>query len=283
MNKIIDGRKISKEIRIELANQIKDIEVSHSLRPKLAVALVGDNSSALAYVNGIKKMSKLACIDVELTEHPATISELKFLEEIERINNDNSVNGLLVLMPLPAHISKEKVFELLLPIKDVDGLTSQNIGDFYQGKNSHNASTPKGVDLMIEHLNLDIKGFDACVIGASNVVGKPMAELLLQREATVSICHKETKSLKKYTKDADLIVACAGVAHLVKEEMVKEGAIIIDVGVNFIDGKMVGDCDFDNMKDKVSLITPVPGGVGPMTIATLFTQTFNSFKEMNNF
>jgi len=282
MDNIIDGRQISKKVRTELASYIERYETQLGFKPKLAVLLVGENKSAIAYVKGIMKMAKLSKVDVELVEYPDSITETNFLNEIRKFNQDSEVNGMLVLMPLPAHISRDNVFKVMSPLKDVDGLTSANIGDFYYGKTTHVASTPKGVDTLIEELKLEVKGLDACVIGASPVVGKPMAELLLQREATVTICHKETKDLRKHTLNADLIVACAGVAHLVKEDMVKENVIIFDVGVNFIEGKMVGDCDFDHIKDKASLITPVPGGVGPMTIATLFTQTYNAYKIMNN-
>jgi methylenetetrahydrofolate dehydrogenase (NADP+)/methenyltetrahydrofolate cyclohydrolase len=278
MENIINGREVSKSVRIALASEIEQ----YQKRPKLAVSIVGDNSSAMAYVKGIMKMAKLAKVEIELNTYDQTITELDYLNEIKRYNEDDSINGVLVLMPLPNHISRDKVLKCLDPLKDVDGLTSANIGAFHNGEVAHVASTPKGVDTLIEKLGLDVKGMDAVVIGASNVVGKPMAELLLQREATVTVCHKETKSLAKYTKEADLVVACAGVAHLVKEDMVKDGVIIFDVGVNFVEGKMVGDCDFEAIKNKAKLITPVPGGVGPMTIATLFTQTYNSFKIMNN-
>lgn len=282
MDNIINGRQISIEVRKKLAIEIAEIEMKLGIKPKLCVALVGNDSSALAYVKGIQKMSKLSKVDVELLNYDESISQEEFLVEINKINEDDSINGLLVLMPLPSHIKRESVFEVLSPIKDVDGLTSENIGNFYQGLKAHYASTPKGVDHIIDYLGIDVKGMDACVVGASNVVGKPMAELLLQREATVSICHKETKSLIKYTKEADIIVACAGVAHLIKADMVKDDVIIFDVGINFVDGKMVGDVDFDEVVKKAKLITPVPGGVGPMTIATLFHQTFNAFKKMNN-
>jgi len=282
MEKIIDGRIISKELRRNLGKEILKIEEELSKRPKLKVVVVGDNSSAISYIKGVISMSKLTRIDVELEEYPIETTEEQFLDNVELLNKDNSVNGVLIMTPLPDHISVLKVFNRLDPVKDVDGLTPFNVGNFFKYEECHMAATPKGVDNIIEYLGLDIKGMNVCVIGASIVVGRPMAEHLLRRDATVSICHKETRDLTMYTKQADIVVSCAGVPNLVTADMVKDDVIILDVGVNFVDGKMCGDCDFDGILEKARYITPVPGGVGPMTIAQIYTQTFNAFKKMNN-
>ncbi|HAY41840.1 MAG TPA: bifunctional methylenetetrahydrofolate dehydrogenase/methenyltetrahydrofolate cyclohydrolase FolD [Gammaproteobacteria bacterium] len=245
----------------------------------MAVILVGTDPASEVYV----KNKTRACVEVgfysDQLHKSANITQEELLSEIYRLNEHETIDGILVQLPLPKHIDENAILEAILPEKDVDGFSSENIGKLMQNKPFISPCTPKGIMTMLESLDYNLKGKDCIIIGASNIVGRPMAMELLNSGATVTVCHSSTKDITKKTKEADVIIAAAGVTHLVNGDWVKDGAVIIDVGINRLDnGKLTGDVDFDTVKDKVSAISPVPGGVGPMTIATLLENTLIAFK-----
>ena len=247
--------------------------------PGLAVILIGDDPASHAYV----KMKAKACEKVgfySITHNmPDTISQDEIIATIKMMNDNPRIDGILVQLPLPKHVDTDKILEVIDPKKDVDGFHAYNVGRLVTGLDSFVACTPLGVMKMFEEYNIELRGKDVCVVGARNIVGKPMASLLLNAEATVTITHIYTKDLKAHTSKADIVVVGVGVPGLIKEDMVKEGAIVIDIGINRIeDGSLVGDVDFKNVSPKCSYITPVPGGVGPMTIAMLLNNTLKSAK-----
>ncbi len=272
---IIDGKKIAEQVRSEVAKEVEKC----TRPPGLAVVLVGDDQASEVYVRNKTR----ACVEVgfysDQLHKSANITQEELLSEIQRLNNNNNIDGILVQLPLPAHINSNIIIEAIIPEKDVDGFSSENVGKLMLNKPFIRPCTPKGVMRMLASIDYDLRGKDCVIIGASNIVGRPMSMELLNAGATVQICHKETKNITEKTRTADLIVAAAGVAHLVKEEWVKEGAVVIDVGINRLEnGKLTGDVDFDSVKDKALAITPVPGGVGPMTIATLLENTLAAYK-----
>ncbi len=272
---IIDGKKIAKKLREDIAKEVK----GYSRPPGLAVILVGTDPASEVYV----KNKTRACVEVgfysDQLHKSANITQEELLSEIYRLNEHETIDGILVQLPLPKHIDENAILEAILPEKDVDGFSSENIGKLMQNKPFISPCTPKGIMTMLESLDYNLKGKDCIIIGASNIVGRPMAMELLNSGATVTVCNSSTKDITKKTKEADVIIAAAGVTHLVNGDWVKDGAVIIDVGINRLDnGKLTGDVDFDTVKDKVSAISPVPGGVGPMTIATLLENTLIAFK-----
>jgi len=276
---LIDGKSLAKKVQATVATEVAQLKQEKNIVPGLAVILIGDDPASHAYV----KMKAKACENVGFysISHnmPDTISQDEIIETIKMMNDNPRIDGILVQLPLPKHVDTDKILEVIDPKKDVDGFHAYNVGRLVTGLESFVACTPLGVMKMFEEYNIDLRGQDVCVVGASNIVGKPMAALLLNAEATVTITHIYTKDLKAHTSKADIIVVGVGVPGLIKEDMVKEGAIVIDIGINRIeDGSLVGDVDFENVSPKCSYITPVPGGVGPMTIAMLLSNTLKSAK-----
>ena len=273
--KIIDGKTLAENLRKNIANEVKQ----YSRPPGLAVLLVGDDQASQVYVRNKSR----ACVEVgfysDQIHKSANITQEELLSEVQRLNENNNIDGILVQLPLPSHIDANEIIEAIIPEKDVDGFSSENVGKLSLNKPFISPCTPKGVIKMLDSIKCDLRGKDCVIIGASNIVGRPMAMEFLNAGATVQVCHKETKEIKQKAKSADIIVAAAGVANLVNSEWVKEGAVIIDVGINRLeDGSMTGDVDFDDVKDIVSAISPVPGGVGPMTIAVLLENTLTAYQ-----
>ncbi|MDA9030215.1 bifunctional methylenetetrahydrofolate dehydrogenase/methenyltetrahydrofolate cyclohydrolase FolD [Candidatus Pseudothioglobus singularis] len=273
--KIIDGKTLAENLRKNIANEVKQ----YSRPPGLAVLLVGDDQASQVYVRNKSR----ACVEVgfysDQIHKSANITQEELLSEVQRLNENNNIDGILVQLPLPSHIDANEIIEAIIPEKDVDGFSSENVGKLSLNKPFISPCTPKGVIKMLDSIKCDLRGKDCVIIGASNIVGRPMAMEFLNAGATVQVCHKETKEIKQKAKSADIIVAAAGVANLVNSEWVKEGAVIIDVGINRLeDGSMTGDVDFDDVKDTVSAISPVPGGVGPMTIAVLLENTLTAYQ-----
>jgi len=273
--KVIDGKTLAQNLRKNIANEVKQ----YSRPPGLAVLLVGDDQASQVYVRNKSR----ACVEVgfysDQIHKSANITEEELLSEVYRLNENSTIDGILVQLPLPSHIDSNKIIEAIIPEKDVDGFSSENVGKLSQNKPFISPCTPKGIMKMLASIKCDLRGKDCVIIGASNIVGRPMAMELLNAGATVQVCHKETKDITQKSKSADVIIAAAGVANLVKSDWVKEGAVIIDVGINRLeDGTLAGDVDFDDVKDKVSAISPVPGGVGPMTIAVLLENTLTAYQ-----
>lgn len=276
---LLDGKSLSLSIQEKLKVEVEELK-DKGITPGLAVILVGDDNASHTYVN----MKEKACINTGIYsivhKMPSSISENKILETILMINNNPNIDGVLVQLPLPAHINTTKIIESIDSKKDVDGFHPYNVGRLVSNLSSFVPCTPLGVMNLLKHYNIDVEGLNACVVGASNIVGKPMMNLLLNAGATVDICHIFTKNLKEHTKTADIIIVGVGKVNLITEDMVKEGAIVVDIGTNRADnGNLVGDVDFSNVSQKCSYITPVPGGVGPMTIAMLLSNTIESAKN----
>jgi len=276
---LIDGKSLANKVQTNVASEVEDLKQTKNIVPGLAVILIGDDPASHAYV----KMKAKACEKVgfySITHNmPDSISQDEIIATIEMMNNNPRIDGILVQLPLPKHVDTDKILEVIDPKKDVDGFHAYNVGRLVTNLDSFVACTPLGVMQMFEAYNINLQGQDVCVVGASNIVGKPMAALLLNAEATVTVTHIHTKNLKAHTSKADIIVVGVGVPGLIKDDMVKEGAIVIDIGINRIeDGSLVGDVDFANVSKKCSYITPVPGGVGPMTIAMLLSNTLKAAK-----
>jgi len=276
---LIDGKSLAKKVQDSVAQEVSDLKQEKNIVPGLAVILIGDDPASHAYV----KMKAKACENVgfySITHNmPDTISQDEIIATIEMMNNNPRIDGILVQLPLPKHVDTDKILEVIDPKKDVDGFHAYNVGRLVTNLDAFVACTPLGVMKMFEEYNIDLKGKDVCVVGASNIVGKPMASLLLNANATVTVTHIFTKDLKAHTLNADIVIVGVGVPGLIKEDMIKEGAIVIDIGINRVeDGSLVGDVDFKNVSPKCSYITPVPGGVGPMTIAMLLSNTLKAAK-----
>ena len=274
---LIDGKSLANKVQTSVTSQVEQLKREKNIVPGLAVILIGDDPASHAYV----KMKAKACEKVgfySITHSmPDSISQDEIIATIEMINNNPRIDGILVQLPLPKHVDTDKILEVIDPKKDVDGFHAYNVGRLVTKLDSFVACTPLGVMKMFEEYNIDLKGQDVCVVGASNIVGKPMAALLLNADATVTVTHIHTKDLKSHTLKADIIVVGVGVTGLIKEDMVKEDAIVIDIGMNRLeDGTLTGDVDFKNVSKKCSYITPVPGGVGPMTIAMLLSNTLKA-------
>ncbi len=276
---ILDGKKLSNKIKNEVKIEADKLK-SYGVTPGLAVILVGNDPASQVYVNMKAKACKESGIYSIVHEFPESISENELLDTIKRINQNPNIHGLLIQLPLPKHIDTTKVLEAVAPEKDVDGFHPYNVGRLVAGLDSFAPCTPLGVMELFKEYNIDVKGLNACVVGASNIVGKPMQALLLNQFATVDICHIYTKNLKEHTERADIVVVGVGKPNLITADMVKEGAIVVDIGINRLEnGKLVGDVDFENVSKKASFITPVPGGVGPMTIAMLLKNTIKAAKK----
>ena len=276
---ILDGKALSNKIKDEVALEVKELKNETGRVPGLAVILVGNDEASHAYV-GMKKKACDAVGFYSVThEMPKDISQEAIEKTIEMMNQNPNIDGILIQLPLPKQIDTTRLLELVSPEKDVDGFHPFNVGRLTTGLKGFVPCTPLGVMKLLEEYNIDVQGMNACVIGASNIVGKPMASLLLNANATVDICHIYTKNLQKHTLEADILLVGVGVINLIKADMVKDDVIIIDIGINRADnGKLVGDVDFENVSKKASFITPVPGGVGPMTIAMLLRNTLESAK-----
>jgi methylenetetrahydrofolate dehydrogenase (NADP+)/methenyltetrahydrofolate cyclohydrolase len=273
---IIDGRQLSHTLRQDYGRRVQRL-ASQGVTPGLAVLLVGQNPASQVYV----KNKVLACKEIGmhsvLLEFEADMTQARLLQEIDRLNHDASIHGILVQLPLPSQIDPQSVIQAISPLKDVDGFNLESAGGLMCGTKSFWPCTPHGCLQMLDAIGFDLKGKHAVVVGRSNIVGKPMALMLLQRNATVTICHSQTADLKAQTLQADVLVAAVGIRHLIKADMVKPGAVVLDVGMNRDEqGKLCGDVDFAAVKEVASYITPVPGGVGPMTITMLLANTLEA-------
>ncbi|HTY94620.1 MAG TPA: bifunctional methylenetetrahydrofolate dehydrogenase/methenyltetrahydrofolate cyclohydrolase FolD [Steroidobacteraceae bacterium] len=275
--RIIDGRAIAAKIREEQKQRILRLQQQHGVRPGLAVILVGNDPASRVYVRNKVTACKDVGIRSELVEMPSTATQDQLLSRIDALNTDPTVHGILVQLPLPPQIDVHSVLERIDFHKDVDGFHLYNVGGLITGNTVFPPCTPYGVQKILEHEHIPVEGRNVVVVGASNIVGKPMALMLMQQEATVCICHKKTRDLGMFTMLADILVVAAGVPGLIVPQMVRTGAVVIDVGINRLaDGRIVGDVDFEGVRQKASAITPVPGGVGPMTIAMLLHNTVQS-------
>ncbi len=280
MGTVLYGSEVAKEIRASLKEQINEIRTAGKRIPKLVVILVGNNTASLSYVSGKEKACREIGMENILLHLKEETTEGELLEEIQRLNEDASVDGILVQLPLPKHMDEHKILFAIDPKKDVDGFHPYNIGKMMLQEDTYLPCTPKGIIRLLEISGYsDLSGLRAVVIGRSNIVGKPVAQLLLNRNATVTICHSRTKNIEQICASADILIASVGQARLVKADWVKEGAAVIDVGINRVDGKLCGDVDFEDVKDKTAVITPVPKGVGPMTIAMLLENTLEAYRK----
>jgi methylenetetrahydrofolate dehydrogenase (NADP+) / methenyltetrahydrofolate cyclohydrolase len=275
---IIDGKKEAALLREEIKKEILLLKEKTKKVPGLSVILIGDFTPSQIYVKNKEKNSKEVGINSEVIKYPKDITEQEVLNKIKELNNNPEVSGILVQLPLPKHINKEKIINAIHPKKDVDGFNPINVGNLASGYDAIIPCTPLGCLHLIKKIEKDLSGKHAVIIGRSNLNGKPMAQLLLRENCTVTIVHSKTKDLKAECQKADILVAAVGKANLVKGDWVKKDSIIIDVGINKVEEKIVGDVDFESVKEKVKAITPVPGGVGPMTIACLLKNTLECFK-----
>ncbi len=275
---IIDGKKEAEIIRNEIKREISDLKKKKGKIPSLTVILIGDFAPSLIYVKNKEKSAKEVGINSEIIRYPKNVSEKDILEKIKELNKNDEISGILVQLPLPSQISKEKIINAINPSKDVDGFNPVNVGNLSSGYDSIVPCTPLGCLLLIKKIESNLAGKHAVIIGRSNLNGKPMAQLLLKENCTVTIVHSKTNDLKNECLKADILVAAVGVPNLIKKDWVKKNAIVIDVGINKVGEKIVGDVNFDELKENVKAITPVPGGVGPMTIACLLKNTLTCFK-----
>jgi methylenetetrahydrofolate dehydrogenase (NADP+)/methenyltetrahydrofolate cyclohydrolase len=276
---LIDGNALSQQMRSDFATRTQSL-IAQGVHPGLAVILVGDNPASQVYVRNKVKACEQVGIHSVLEKHPAHLSQADLLDRVQQLNLDPRIHGILVQLPLPAHIDAHSVIEAISPAKDVDGFHVANAGALLTGLPAYWPCTPHGCMKMLDSIGYSLKGKHAVVIGRSNIVGKPMALMLLQENATVTVCHSATVNLKHHTLQADVIVAAVGKRHMLTADMVKPGAVVIDVGMNRDDaGKLCGDVDFESVKHVASFITPVPGGVGPMTITMLLANTLDSAQQ----
>ncbi len=276
---IIDGKKTAAELRKELKKKVTELKSTFNAVPGLTVILVGEDPPSKIYVKNKEKFAKEIGINSEVIRYPENVEEKVVLNKIRELNDDNKVSGILTQLPLPKHIDKRKVIETILPGKDVDGFHPANVGNLSSGYDSNIPCTPLGCYLLLKQVEKNLSGKHAVVIGRSNLNGKPMTQLLLKENCTVTITHSKTKDLKAECNRADIIIAAVGRPKLVKGDWIKKGAIVIDVGINKTDSGLVGDVDFEEVSKVAKAITPVPGGVGPMTIACLLNNTIECFKK----
>ena len=275
---IIDGKKTAEILRSEIKKEINFIKEQTNKVPNLSVILIGNYAPSEIYVKNKIKKSKEVGINSNIIRYPENISEEEILKKIKELNEDNDVSGILVQLPLPKQISKEKIINLIYPSKDVDGFHPINVGNLASGNNAIVPCTPLGCSILIKKIEKDLSGKHAVIVGRSNLNGKPMAQLLLKENCTVTIVHSKTKNIKDECLKADILVVAIGAPHFIQKDWVKNVEIVIDVVINNVGDKLVGDVKFDEVKEKVKAITPVPGGVGPMTIACLLKNTLNCFK-----
>lgn len=279
MAEIIDGKAVAKKIRKELKKEVEELK-TNEITPKLAVIMVGDNSASQVYVRNKSKACEKAGIKFEEFLFDKDTTEEKLLDTIDMLNKDESVHGILLQSPVPKHINIQKAFEKISPKKDVDGFNAVNVGKLSIGQDAFISCTPYGIITMLEEYNIETEGKHAVILGRSNIVGKPMIQCMLNKNATVTVCHSRTKNIAEITRNADILIAAIGKPKFVTEDMVKDDVVIIDVGINRMeDGTLCGDVDFENVSKKASYITPVPGGVGPMTIAMLIYNVVRAAKN----
>lgn len=277
MTEIIDGKALAQKMQAQLAEKVARMQEKYNLVPGLAVILVGDNPASQVYVHNKERAAKKAGFKSETVRLSDAISEEELIDVIESYNQAPSIHGILVQLPLPAHINDKKIILAIDPHKDVDGFHPMNTGHLWSGRSVMVPCTPAGIMEMLSAYQVGLEGKHAVIIGRSNIVGKPMAQLLLEKNATVTLTHSRTKHLSEVARCADVLIVAIGQGHFVTEDFVKEGAVVIDVGMNRDeDGKLIGDVNFDQVAKKASLITPVPGGVGPMTITMLLEQTYQA-------
>ena len=276
---LLDGKALSEKIKEEVKVEVAQLVEEKQITPGLAVILVGNDAASATYVASKAKSCKNAGIYSVVHEMPESITQEELLETIARMNENPKLDGILVQLPLPKHIDTTVVLEAINPLKDVDGFHPYNVGRMVSNLDSFLPATPFGVMRMFQEYGIELSGKNVCVIGSSDIVGKPMAALLTNAKATVTVCNSRTKDLSSHTKAADIVVIAVGVPHLLKADMLKDGTVVIDVGINRLDtGKLTGDADFEDCKSKCTHITPVPGGVGPMTIAMLLKNTIKAAK-----
>ena len=276
---LLDGKKVSQDIKDNLKQEVIEITKNNERAPHLTIVLVGDVMASKIYVKNKIKACEYTGIKSTLIKKEETIQTEELVALIEELNNDDSVDGIIVQLPLPKHIDEQLIINTISHKKDVDGFGIENKGRLFSGLDCFKSATPFGIIKLLEAYNIDITGMNAVVVGRSNIVGKPMSIMLLDKNATVTICHSRTKDLKSVTSQADLLVVAIGKTKFIKENMVKENAIVIDVGKNRDEFGLCGDVDFENVSKKASYITPVPGGVGPLTIAMLLTNTVLAYKR----
>lgn len=282
MTEIINGKELAKKIKKELKEEVIKLK-ENGINPKLAVIMVGNDPGSQVYVRNKSKACEKVGIDFKEYLFEENISEDFLLETIHKLNNDSSVHGILLQSPVPKHININKAFQTILPEKDVDGFNPVNVGKLTIGEDTFISCTPYGIIKMLEEYNIETEGKNAVILGRSNIVGKPMIQCMLNKNSTVTVCHSKTKNIEEITKKADIIISAIGRPKFVKENMVKDGAVVIDVGINRLeDGTICGDVDYEAVSRKASYITPVPGGVGPMTIAMLLVNVVKSAKILNN-
>ena len=281
---ILDGKQLSQELKDEMRQEVDALAKEYGRRPCLMVVIVGNNPASQSYVRGKIKATEYVGFDGSLVSLPEDVTEDALIAEIERLNQDAQVDGILVQLPLPKHISEDRVIASISPEKDVDGFHATNVARLWLNQPCIVPCTPKGVIVMLDRAGIEITGKNAVVVGRSNIVGKPVAKLLLDRNATVTIAHSRTKNLKEVCRQADILVAAVGRPLMLTADYIKPGAAVIDVGINRLeDGRLVGDVDFEGAKEIAGAITPVPGGVGPMTITMLMRNTIECFlRRMNN-
>lgn len=279
--KIINGKELAHKLRGEMREEVLQLK-EQGIVPHLTVILIGDNPASKSYVNGKKKASSETGISSDVIEMSESATEKELLHKIHELNNDQSVHGILVQLPLPNHIDEQIVIEAIDPAKDVDGFHPVNIGRMMTGKDTFLSCTPYGILTMLKSYDIQIEGKHAVIVGRSNIVGKPVGQMLLNENATVTYCHSKTPSLIDYTIKADILIVAMGRPNVIHEEHLKEGAVIVDVGINRLeDGSLTGDVDFNAVLDKASYITPVPKGVGPMTITMLLQNTIKAAKGLS--
>ena len=275
----MDGKELARDIKAKIKTEIDNIKKIHNINPMVATILVGDNQASQVYLNSQIKSYQDLGIGVQKYFFSEEISEAYLLNLIDKLNKDTEVDGIMVNLPLPPQINVTKVLNSIKLVKDVDGFKAENLGLLFQNNEGFTSpSTPAGIMALIEKYNIDLEGKDVVVVGSSNIVGKPIAALILNSRGTVTICNIYTKNLAEKTKNADILISAVGKAKLITEDMVKEGAVVIDVGINRVNGKLEGDVDFENVQKKASHITPVPGGVGALTVAMLLSNILKSFK-----
>ena len=276
---LLDGKLVSKQIKDELKVEVEGLKEKYGCAPTLAIVLVGNVEASQIYVRNKLKAAKLTGINANLIELPDTITTEELLRVVNDLNTDESIDGIIVQLPLPKHVDETAVINAIQTEKDVDGFGINNKGRLFCGMDAVRSATPFGIMKLLEAYHINLTGLNAVVVGRSNIVGKPMAMMLLQENATVTICHSRTKDLGSVTRGADVLVVAIGKAKFIKEDMVKDGAIVVDVGMNRDETGLCGDVDFANVAPKCSYITPVPGGVGPLTIAMLLYNTVSAFKK----
>ena len=281
MSEIINGKELSKKIKKELKEKVKELK-EKGINPKLAVIMVGDDAGSQVYVRNKSKACEKVGIEFEEYLFDDKLQEKELLQLIEKLNLDDSVHGILLQSPVPKHIDINKAFRTISPDKDVDGFNPINVGNLSIGEDAFISCTPYGIVKMLEEYNIETVGKKAVILGRSNIVGKPLTQCCLNKNATITVGHSKTQNTKKLTKEADIVISAIGKPKFITEDMIKEGAIVIDVGINRDEnGKIVGDVDFENVKQKASYITPVPGGVGPMTVAMLINNVIKAAKNQN--